>query len=309
MIGCIVKLFPNIRRPLFILFPQAEANALLTNTPGKSGNVLINGKQCEVKASTPKTNEDYARMYHNRQSNNGSTSVVPGMWRSNTHSHHHNNRGQYKPRHFLNNNYYYNNNNTSLENTKQQDMLYQHHENHDDNEDKKLFDIENECSGDANRRSFTPLYPAANYHVMNTYGQNLYQPTYPNALFPTTTPSSGYVYLNDGSDTSPIPTLSYPPLSSQGYLTTGYFDQYAAAQQQYSNQYGISFPYSNQSSAISSSGLMAGSPLLGYEIYNGYYVEGRERYSASFDLEGVVVDGDDAGNEKTGGRVEASTVG
>lgn len=187
-------------------------------------------------------------------------------------------------------------------------MLYQHHENHDYNEGKKIFDVENEFSGDANRRSFSPLYPAANYHVMNTYEQNPHQPTYTNALFPTITHSSGYVYLNDGSDTSPIPPLSYSPVSSQGYATTGYFDQYAAAQQQYSNQYGISFPYSNQSSAISSSGLVAGSPQLGYEIHNGYYVEGREGYStSSFDLEGVVGDGYVAGNDNSGGQ--ASTVG
>lgn len=264
----------------FVTFStEAEANVLLTNIPGKTGHVLINGKQCEVKASTPKTNtDDSARTYHNRHHNSGSSNgsnVVPGMWRSNS-SNHHYNRG-YNPRHFVSNTRYNTNNNIiepALDLVKPQDILYQHYPNHDDD---KLLDVENEYNGEVNRRNLIPVYPAASFHAMNTYSPNLYQPTYPNALFPTTTASTGYEYLNDGSDISTI-SSSYPPISNQGW----YFDPYAAAaHQQYSNHYASPLPFSNQSSVLSSPVLVAGLPQVGYDSYSGYYVEG---YPSSFDL-------------------------
>ena len=175
-------------------------------------------------------------------------------------------------------------------------MLYQHYPNHND---VKMRDVENEYNDDVNRPYLIPVYPAASYHAMNTYSPNLYQSTYPNALFPTTTASTAHVYLNDGSDISTI-SSSYPPISYQGYGTTGYFDPCAAAtQQQYSNQYASPPPYSNQSSVLSSPVLVAGLPQVGYESYSGYYVEGCDQgYPSSFDLEEVVVAvGDDADNE------------
>lgn len=203
-------------------------------------------------------------------------------------------------------------------------MLYQHPQNHennvdDDDDDDKLLDIENEFSGDVNRRNFTPVYPASlNYHAMNNYGYgrnlNLYQqPTYPpNALFPT-----GYVYLNDGSDASTI-SSSYPPpalSSSQGYgtNTAGYFDHYAAsaAQQQQYLPYGNPLPYNNStqsSTVLSSPGLVTGMiPQVGYEMYNnGYYAEGStEGYNTttdtSFDLEGIVAEGASADADDNNG--------
>ncbi len=192
----------------------------------------------------------------------------------------------------------YNTNNNiigpALDVAKPQDMLYQHYPNHDD---EKLLDVENEYNGEVNRRNLIPVYPAAGCHAVNTYSPYLYQPTYPNALFLTTTASTGCVYLNDGSDVSTI-SSSYPPIANQGYGTTGYFDPYAAAaaQQQYSNQYASPLPYSSQSSVLSPPVLLAGLPQVGNDSYSGYYVvEGSDQgYRSSFDLEEVDVVGDDA---------------
>jgi len=276
----------------FVTFAtEAEANALLTNIQGKIGHVLINGKQCEVKASTPKTNDGTGRTYNPNHQHQHGDGVVPGMWRSNPPNVYYN-RG-YKPRRFVANNYF---------NNKQELQPL------DDDINKQL-DIENEFNGDVNRSNFSPVYPFSSYPTMNNYGRNvMYQPSYPNALFPATTASTGYVYLTDGTDTaSPIST-SYPPLvPSQGYATTGYFDHYAAAQQ-YPNHYvNVSpLPYGNQSAALSSPALVAGPPSLGYETFNGYYVEGSEGYPSSFDL-GEVSYADDADNEHSGNGGESFT--
>jgi len=281
----------------FVTFAtEAEANALLTNIPGKTGHVLINGKQCEVKASTPKANDGTGRTYqpnHNhQQEGDGSVSVVPGMWRSNPPNVYYN-RG-YKPRRFVTNNYF---------NNKQEQQPL------DDDSNYKQLDIENEFNGDVNRRNFSPVYSFSSYPTMNNYGRNvLYQPNYPNALFPATAASTGYVYLNDGTDASSPISTSYPPLvPSQGFASTGYFDHYAAAQQ-YPNHYvNVSpLPYGNQSAAMSSPALVAGPPSLGYDTFNGYYVEGSEGYPSSFDL-GEVSYGDDADNEHSGNGGEQFT--
>jgi len=75
----------------FVTFAKEDdANSLLTDIPNKSGYVTINGKQCEVKASTPKVDDPAGRHNHAPR---GAT----GMWRSNLVHHQYGHRRGHRP--------------------------------------------------------------------------------------------------------------------------------------------------------------------------------------------------------------------
>lgn len=76
---------------LFSSSAQGDAMGLLTSVPGKTGYVVINRKQCEVKASTPKTGDNSSPGQHHHHQ-------AGGLWRPNHPPYHHyrnNARGGY----------------------------------------------------------------------------------------------------------------------------------------------------------------------------------------------------------------------
>ena len=75
------------------VIPQNDAIRLLTAIPGKTGYVFINRKQCEVKASTPKTVDGGPVGKHHRPHHAGGA----GQWRSNPPHHHRDNNRGYNP--------------------------------------------------------------------------------------------------------------------------------------------------------------------------------------------------------------------
>ena len=75
------------------VIPQNDAIRLLTAIPGKTGYVFINRKQCEVKASTPKTVDGGPVVKHHRPHHGGGA----GQWRSNPPHHHRDNNRGYNP--------------------------------------------------------------------------------------------------------------------------------------------------------------------------------------------------------------------
>lgn len=235
----------------FVTFAsENDANSLLTAIPSKTGYVMINGKQCEVKASTPKKDDPHAK--------HGQHQGIPGMWKSNPP--HHDNRG-YSPRH-------------------SNDGHTNHHHHHGG---EKIFYPDNEYNGSVDGRNFDALYAqqqtqmTTSYQTMNAYDQNyttgkpsMYQQHYQNA-YPTASPYGG---AYPSSSDAPIPSsweASYPG-PSQGYPqypsntmlgNNGYYDPYA---QQYANQYASQYGNAPPSP-----------PLVGQTGYtnsDGYYAEG-----------------------------------
>lgn len=211
---------------------------------------MINGKQCEVKASTPKV-DDGSGVKH-----------APGMWRSNPprHDNHHNRgHGHHQGGH----------NNMKM------------HHNHHQPRGQKQFYIENEFIGDVDGRNFDEVQYGAqaqmntSYQPMNVYGRNLstsnpsmYQQNYQN-VYSASVPSNGYGYPNNS--TASVPSswdASYPASAPSQYGQyspntmsggSGYYDPYS---HQYANQYG------NNSMP---SQMMAGQ--TGYTNYGGYYAQ------------------------------------
>mmetsp|Transcript_17901 Transcript_17901/g.38697 ORF Transcript_17901/g.38697 Transcript_17901/m.38697 type:complete len:466 (+) Transcript_17901:163-1560(+) len=244
----------------FVTFAsENDANSILTAIPCKTGYVIINGKQCEVKASTPKADDGQANKH-------GHHHGIPGMWKSNPP--HHDNHG-YSPRR---------SNNGPPGPMKQ--MVHHHYHQP---RGEKLFNTDNELNGDADGRNFDELYVqqsqmTASYQAMNAYGSNfttsetsMYQQNYRHA-YPAASPY-GYAYTN--SSAAPVPSsreASYPA-PSQGYAqypsntmpgNNGYYDPYA---QQYPYQYASQ--YGNDSMHPST---MMGQ--MGYADSNVYYAEG-----------------------------------
>lgn len=255
----------------FVTFANEKyANSLLTAIPGKTGYVVINGKQCEVKASTPKA--DDGRPHHHG---------APGMWRSNPPRHDH--RG-YTPRHPINTN-----GPRGPGPMKHQMMPHQPPRR------GKHFSADNEFTGDGDGRNFDDLYqpiPQANAGYQPMYGRAvpttnlpLYHHNYQNA-FPSGA-SNAYAYPNNSvaSDASVTPSwdASYPAAPNQGYVqygpnamqvNNGYYDPYAVQQ------------YPNTNSNNSTPPLMLNGESMAYVSYNGYNAEGGAAFPSQGGIEG-----------------------
>lgn len=229
----------------FVTFAsEIDATSLLTAIPGKTGYVVINGKQCEVKASTPKADDGSGKPSHHG---------APGMWRSNPPRHDH--RG-YTPRHPNNGHH--------------SGPMKMHH--HHQPRGEKYFNRDDEFNGEVDGRNFDEVQvyaqqPHTSYQPMNVYGHNvpasnqyMYHQNYQNI---PAAPNS-YVYPN--SSAASIPSswdASYPAAPNQGYgqyPVSGNPEYYDPYSQQYSNQYGNN-----------SMPMVAGQ--AGYANYSGYYSE------------------------------------
>jgi len=243
----------------FVTFANEKyANALLTAIPGKTGYVVINGKQCEVKASTPKA-DDGSFKHHGHHG-------APGMWRSNPPH----NRG-YAPRQ-------HNNAPRSGPGPMKQAVYPQPH-------GVKNFTIDNDFNGDVDGRNFDELYVHqpqmnASYQPMNVYNRNV--PTHPliyqnyQHAYPAAAPTAYSAYPNSAAASVPSSwDASYPAVPNQGYgqyppnamSGNGYYDPYA---QHYSNQHG------NNPNQYGGNNHMPPPMMMGqanYVNYNGYNSE------------------------------------
>lgn len=265
----------------FVTFASEQiANSLLANQ-GKPGYVIINGKQCEVKASTPKVDDGTSKHGHGHG--------APGMWKSNPPYHSQDGR-RYSHRH---------QNQGSHSGQMKQNM------HHHQPRGEKNFYLDSDYNGDIDGRNFDDVYSHqphinASYQAMNAYGRNqpmsntMYQQNYQN-VYPSSATSNGYFYPNSGSATVSIPSsheASYPAAaaSNQGigqYASStmpgdsGYYDAYSC--QQYPNQY-VSH-YGNTGS-MSHPIMMA---HVGYANNSGYYAQA----GATMPYQGI--DGSDGG--------------
>mmetsp|Transcript_31679 Transcript_31679/g.68391 ORF Transcript_31679/g.68391 Transcript_31679/m.68391 type:complete len:520 (-) Transcript_31679:256-1815(-) len=259
----------------FVTFATENfANSLLTAIPGKTGYVVINGKQCEVKASTPKA-DDAPHYKHGHHHGHG----APGLWRSNPPRHDHH-RGGYGPRHPINHAP------RGPGQMKQQTM----HDRQHQPRGEKNFSIDNEFNGDVDGRHFDEMYaqsppPQMNASYQPMYGRgvpttNPYHQNYQNA-YASAAPNAAYSYPNSsGASAASVPSsweASYPASAqTQGYVqyasnamqgNNGYYDPYAV--QQYPNHY----DYGNNSNSMQPP-MMMGQQQTGYANYNSYNTEG-----------------------------------
>jgi RNA-binding protein Musashi len=245
----------------FVTFAnENDAAKLLTAIPGKTGYVMINGKQCEVKASTPKMEDASPKHSHH-----GSV----GMWKSHHNNHRHVNRG-YNQRHHNNGHH-----------TGHGKHMFHHHQPHDD---KHIY-RDDQFVGDVDGRNFDQVYaqqPLTNpsYQAMNAYDRSMntsnmsmYNHNYQSHYHGAVTPGYGY---SGGSTASSVPSsweASYPapaqgygqyPTDNMSQGNTGYYTNYDP---QYPNQY-TGPSYGNNSMPPS----MMGHPA--YSSYGSFPVEG-----------------------------------
>ena len=181
---------------------QEDANSLLTAIPGKTGYVLINNKQCEVKASTPKVDDGRDSYKNHHHSNHiggggGGGGGTPGMWRSSplpSAAHHHSPQGQGSRAHFPK--VPYNNN----------QQYYA---------GKPIYTYNDQYIGDnADTRNFDKLY-SKDIPFANANGRNngYYGPPVPssyNASYPGQDPYGNQMYPPSGYYTDPYGTTQYP---------------------------------------------------------------------------------------------------
>lgn len=277
----------------FVTFATEDAaNSLLTAIPGKTGYVLINGKQCEVKASTPKVDDGTSKHNHHG---------APGMWRTNPP---HDSRGYSSRR--------------SSHGAYALGSKPMHH-NHQPRGEKQFY-IDQEFNGEIDGRNFDEVYPRqmpqmnAGYQPANVYGRNftasnppIYQQNYQNVY--SGAPPNGYT---SAGAVPPSWEASYPGAPSQGYgqypsnaasENNRYYDPYAA-QQLYPNPNHFSSQYNSNS--VNQTAVMG---QTGYANYNSYFVGkdedspipqginsggGFESYQASYPIEGDYNQGDSA---------------
>ena len=178
---------------------QEDANSLLTAIPGKTGYVLINNKQCEVKASTPKVDDgrDSYKNHHHSNHIGGGGGGTPGMWRSSplpSSAHHHSPQGQGPRAHFPK--VPYNNN----------QQYYA---------GKPIYTYNDQYIGDnADTRNFDKLY-SKDIPFANANGRNngYYGPPVPSsydASYPGQDPYGNQMYPPGGYYTDPYGTTQYP---------------------------------------------------------------------------------------------------
>ena len=202
-----------------IMLLQEDAMSLLTAIPGKTGYVLINDKQCEVKASTPKVDDgrDSYRNHHHSNHSSGGVAGTPGMWRSNPPLHsaarHHSTQGQGSRAHFPKVPYNYN------------QQYYA---------GKPMYTYNDQYIGDdADTRNIDKLYsediPFANANGRNNgyYGGSSYDASYPGQV-PYGNQYPGGYYA-DPYGTTQYPSQQYggqygPPQTYQGY-NNGYYSE------------------------------------------------------------------------------------
>lgn len=204
----------------FVTFAREEdAMSLLTAIPGKTGYVLINDKQCEVKASTPKVDDgrDSYKNHHHSNHSSGGVAGTPGSWRSNPPLHsaaqHHSTQGQGSRAHFPKVPYNYN------------QQYYA---------GKPMYTYNDQYIGDdADTRNFDKLYsediPFANANGRNNgyYGGPSYDASYPGQV-PYGNQYPGGYYA-DPYGTTQYPSQQYggqygPPQTYQGY-NNGYYSE------------------------------------------------------------------------------------
>lgn len=255
--------------------PQTCAHSLLTAIPGKTGYVHINGKQCEVKASTPKADDGSYKPRHNHHHHG-----APGMWRSNP-PRHDGNRG-YITRHPMSNAARV----TAAAQMKQQAMMQQQYQQAMMQQQQqprggKNFTIDNDFNGDVDGRNFdqlhqpslqvTPGYP--NMYSRGLPATNLplyqYNNSYQNPYSSGSLGPYGYPSVSSSASATSMSSYdsSYPsPATGQGYVpySPGSYDPYAAVP--YPGGYGV-VGGDGPSPAIAGQ-------LTGYGNYGGHNAEG-----------------------------------
>lgn len=249
----------------FVTFATEKcANSLLTVIPGKTGYVHINGKQCEVKASTPKADDGSYKPRHNHHHG------APGMWRSNP-PRHDSNRG-YVSRQPMSNAARV----AAAAQMKQQALMQQHQPR-----GGKNFTIDNDFNGDVDGRNFDQLHqpsPPVTSGYPNMYSRGLhatnlplyqynnsYQNSYQNSYASGALGSYGYPNVSSGASATSMSSYdsSYPSAApGQGYVPygPGPYDPYAVVP--YPGGYGGD-----------GDGSSAGQPT-GYCNYGGHNVAG-----------------------------------
>jgi len=253
----------------FVTFAtESDANSLLTTIPCKTGYVIINGKQCEVKASTPKKED--AHFTH------GKHHGIPGMWKSNPPQHD-------MPREVPGRRSY----------AGPHVQLHQRGDN--------MYYADNEYNGNIDGRNFNELYvqqqqtQMASYQAMHAYSPAFAQGkpfmSHHNNQNNGYPPASAYgVVYSNSSAAAPVPSSweASHPAPSQGYAqypsNNGYHDPYA---QQYANQYASPYghqsmptPYADQAGYTNSDESYAegGGPNQGANVGSGGY----EHYPQSY---------------------------
>lgn len=237
----------------FVTFAsENDAATLLTAIPGKTGYVMINGKQCEVKASTPKIEDDSPKHGHHG---------AVGMWRSHHHHYRHGNRGYLHHRHHTHAHH-------------QGHFKYSMQHLHQPRDDKQFF-RDNQFPGNVDGRNFDQVYPQhqqsmnASYQPnMNTYGRSMTAPNPPSVynqnyqnVYPGMATISGYVY----------PESSVPSWEAYPGLSPGY-GQYAPNAMPGSNgnydPYDTQYSYTYGNSSMPPSAMMGDTAHANYSDYN-----------------------------------------
>jgi hypothetical protein len=179
---------------------------LLTSVPGKTGYVFINRKQCEVKASTPKTGDNPVPRQHHHQA---------GLWRPNHPSHHRDNNRGYNPPH-------HSGGGVGADGNRGQVVPHAV-------TSSLIGSLDDNAQHYPSSQVMTSIYQPP----MNAYGR-IYNPNYP-PMYPPASASNEYVYPGVGSTSAaPIVHLPYSapydPMGQGRGNNGGYYNTYPYGQ-------------------------------------------------------------------------------